>query len=217
MATIANSPEQATRKVILHDVSWDTYGRLLAEHGDKTGTRFTYDRGTLEITSPSLRHERFKDVIADSFRIVADEMGVDFVGVGSTTFRRKDLDRGFEPDSCFYVENADRIRGQDEIDLERDPPPDLIIEVDITSPSLPRFPIFAGVGVPEVWRYDGVSLQIFCLADHDYVQTDESATLPGVTGALLTQFVEASKTQKRPAWLSEVRAWARRRERGSRG
>jgi Uma2 family endonuclease len=209
MSQLLNPPERATQKVILHDTSWETYERLLAEHGESTGTRFTYDRGTLEIMSPSLKHERLNDVIADSFKAVADEMGVDFVGAGSTTFRREDLDRGFEPDSCFYIANADRVRDQDEIDLDRDPPPDLVIEVDITSPSLPRFPIFAAVGVPEVWRYDGARLRIFRLAGDGYGPAEESAALRGVPGDVLSAFVEASKGTKRAAWLRGVREWAR--------
>ncbi len=214
MAQVLGSPEQATQKVILHNVSWGTYERLLAEHGEGTGTRFTYDRGTLEIMSPSLKHERLNDVIADAFKAVADEMGIDFVGAGSTTFRREDLDRGFEPDSCFYIVNADRIRDMDEINLERDPPPDLVIEVDITSPSLPRFPVFAAVGVPEVWRYDGARLQVFRLIGDKYIEMDASAALPGVPGARLTEFVEASKSMKRTAWLGEMRAWVREIDKG---
>lgn len=206
MAQVQSPAEQ---KVILHNISWETYQRLLTEHGESAGTRFTYDRGALEIMTASLRHERLNRLSASLFAVIADELEIDFVAAGSTTFRREDLERGFEPDSCFYIQNADRIRDRDEVDLSQDPPPDLVIEIDITSPSLPRFPIFAAVGVPEVWRYDGVQVTIFKLVVGNYVAAEESAALPGVTGEILTRFMQASETEKRTAWLRQVRAWAR--------
>ncbi len=206
MAQVLSPIEQ---RVILHNISWETYQRLLTEHGESTGTRLIYDRGALEIMIVSLKHERLNRLVADLFTIIADELQIDFVGAGSTTFRREDLERGFEPDSCFYIKHADRIRDKDEVDLSTNPPPDLIIEIDITSPSLPRFPIFAAVGVPEIWRYDGVQVAIHQLVSGNYVAMDDSTALPGVTGELLTRFMQASETQKRTAWLRQVRAWAR--------
>lgn len=206
MATDISPPEQ---RVILHNISWETYQRLLTEHGESVGTRFTYDRGALEIMIVSLRHERLNRLIADLFTIIADESKLDFVTAGSTTFRRQDLERGFEPDSCFYIEHADRIRDQDEIDLSRDPPPDFIIEVDVTSPSVPRFPIFAAVGVPEVWRCDGAQVRILRLTSGSYVEATESVALPRVTSDVLTRFMQASEQQQRTVWLRDVRAWAR--------
>ncbi|MDQ3753524.1 MAG: Uma2 family endonuclease [Acidobacteriota bacterium] len=206
MAQVLSPIEQ---RVILHNISWETYQRLLTEHGESTGTRLIYDRGALEIMIVSLKHERLNRLLADLFTFIADELQIDFVGAGSTTFRREDLERGFEPDSCFYIKHADRIRDKDEVDLSTNPPPDLIIEIDITSPSLPRFPIFAAVGVPEIWRYDGVQVAIHQLVSGNYVAMDDSTALPGVTGELLTRFMQASETQKRTAWLRQVRAWAR--------
>lgn len=131
------------------------------------------------------------------------------MNLGSTTFKREDFKRGFEPDSCFYIQNAERIRGKDEIDLHIDPPPDLVIEIDITSGSIHKLPIYAALGIPEVWRYTGKRLIILKLDAEGYVEVEESLTLPGLTGAIIVRFIEDSQTLKRPAWMKSIREWAR--------
>lgn len=136
MATVPQPVEQATQKVILQHVSWDTYERLLSEREHSPGTRFNYDRGTLEIMIVSLRHERLKHRLSTLVEVIAEELGIDTEGAGSTTFRRRDARGGSEPDACFYFEHAARMRVQDDVDLDVDPPPELVIEIDITSPSL---------------------------------------------------------------------------------
>ena len=132
MTTIA-PPEQ---RVILENVSWETYERLLAESIDSVGTRFTYDEGALEIMVGSIAHENPNRTLAQLVEIVAEETDRDLHRAGSTTFKRKDLAKGFEPDSCFYIGHAQEARGREELDLVTDPPPDLVIEVDITRSSL---------------------------------------------------------------------------------
>jgi Uma2 family endonuclease len=132
METIKSPAEQ---RVVLHNIGWDTYERLLANHENNSAPRLTYDRGELEIMSPSPEHEALNRSIALLVEFVASEMGIDVYDLGSTTFKREDLERGFEPDSCFYIENEERVRGKDRIDLTVDPPPDPVIEIGITSPS----------------------------------------------------------------------------------
>jgi Uma2 family endonuclease len=148
-------------------------------------------------------------VIADIFSAIADELEIDFIPAGSTTFDREDLEQGFEPDSCFYIQNANRMRGQTKIDLHTDPPPDLVIEIDITHPSLNKFPIFAGLGIAEVWRYSKGALTIFKLEGGEYREQAASALLPGVTGARLTELIAAGQQMKRTEWSRNVREWAR--------
>ena len=160
METVKGPAEQ---RVMLHNVSWETYARLVAERGDRRVPRFAYDRGELEIMSPSTEHESVAYLLGLLVALFAGETGVNAYGVGSTTFKREDLERGFEPDSCFYVQNEERIRGKSRIDLDADPPPDLVIEVDITSPSLAKLPIYARIGVREIWRHDGERVSIFVL------------------------------------------------------
>ena len=195
--------------VILDRVSWETYEQLLSENGDNSGTHFTYDQGLLEIMVLSAEHENYKDIIFLLINLVAEEMSIDVVSYGSTTFKRKDLARGFEPDACFYIQNEARMRGKKRINLSVDPAPDLVIEIDITSPSLNKFPIFAALGVEEVWRYDGERVGIFALEAGQYVEQAKSSLLPPVTGKLVTEWVDASQLMKRTAWLRLVREWTR--------
>jgi Uma2 family endonuclease len=197
------------RKVILHNVRWETYERLLAEQESSSGPRFTYDRGELEIMSPSTEHEEYNRTVALLVEIFAAEVGLDVRNVGSMTFRREDLERGFEPDSCFYVQNEERVSGKPQIDLAVDPPPDLVIEVDITSPSLNKLPIYAQIGVPEVWRYDGGRIAILRLERTGYSDAPVSATLPSLSSSALSDLVEKNKAMKRSVWIREVREWVR--------
>jgi Uma2 family endonuclease len=200
---------ESAQCVILYGISWETYERLLAEHQESSGTHFTYDRGRLEIMVLSAKHEAVKHVLALLVEVLAEELNIDVYGLGSTTFRRADLERGFEPDACFYIQQEALVRGKDEIDLTVDPPPDLIIEIDITSPSLNKFPVFAALGIPEVWRYNGARVSCFRLEGDEYIERAESVALPKVTNAALTEFVEQDKRLKRTAWLRRVREWVR--------
>src|SRR5215831_12211189 len=189
MAAVLHLPEQ---KVILKGVSWETYERLLAEHEGESGTRFAYDSGILEILVPS------------------EEMALNIESLGSTTLKRPDLLKGFEPDSCFYIQHAEAIRDNEEIDLTVDPPPpDLVIEIDITSPSLDKFPLYAAVGVPEVWRYEGTHVNMYRLVGEHYVAVPRSAVLPLLTNEHATRFLEERKQEPSMVWFRAVRAWAR--------
>ena len=211
MATVVQPAEQVTQRVILPHVCWETYERLLADHQESSGIHFTYDQGRLEILVPSLRHEKLKHTLATLVELLAGALNIDIEGAGSTTFRRHDLARGFEPDACFYVAHAARMRQREDIDLTVDPPPDLVIEVDITSPSLNKMPIFAALGVPEVWRYDDRQVSIFTLGAGKYTLVEESAAFPGVTREVVSQFVEAGKTLQRMDWQRSVRDWVHNR------
>jgi Uma2 family endonuclease len=204
MATVLSPPEQ---RIILRNVSWETYERLLAENVDSSNPRFTYDRGVLEIMSPSAEHEELSHVLTLLVNVVAEELDIDIRGFGSTTFRREDLARGFEPDSCFYIQSVERISGRATLDLTIDPPPDLVIEIDLTNSSLDKFPIYAQVGVPEIWRYDATELRILRLENAGYVEHEESIVLSVLTRSVLSQFVADSKSLRRTMWIRRVRAW----------
>lgn len=205
----ATQPREAVQRVILPGVSWSTYEALLADMQDSHAAHFAYDQGVLEIMAPSYEHESVKGHLALLVNALAEEFDIDVTGAGSTTFRREDLAKGFEPDECFYIRHAELVRGKKQIDLTNDPPPDLVIEIDITGPSLSKFPIFAALGIPEVWRYDGTRVTIFTLAGNEYVERPESIALPKVTSAILTELLGASRQVKRTAWLRQVRTWAR--------
>ncbi len=212
METVGRSVEG---KVILHNVRWKTYERLLPEQVSSSAPRFTYDRGELEIMSPSTVHEEHNRTIALLVELFAEEAGLDVRHVGSMTFRREDLGRGFEPDSCFYVQNEENVSGKAHIDLASDPPPDLVVEVDIPSPSFNKLPIYAQIGVPEVWRYDGGRLEILRLERTEYASVPRSAVLPPLTSSVLSDLLAESKVKKRRNWMREVRGWARSHARSS--
>lgn len=209
MATAPQHLEHATQKVILQHVSWETYERLLSERDHNPGTRFNYDQGTLEIMIVSLRHERLKHRLSTLIEVIAEELRIDTEGAGSTTFRRRDTRGGFEPDACFYFEHATRMRVQDDVDLDTDPPPELVVEIDITHPSLNKLPIYAALGVPEIWRHDGRSVSIMRLANQHYVESPASKVLPGILEMDLNAWLALSEQETRATWLSTVRTRVR--------
>lgn len=200
------SPNQ---RVVLRNVSWKTYLALLADHQESSAPRFAYDRGTLEIMSPLPEHEEINRRLASVVENTAVEWRMSFRNLGSTTFKREDLGRGFEPDSCFYLQNADRVRHKAHIDLTVDPPPDLVIEVDMTRSSLDKLPIYAALGVPEVWRYDAKRLAILVLEAGVYQEREESLALPRVSAAALSALLRESQEMDPPDWILRVRDWAR--------
>jgi Uma2 family endonuclease len=204
--TMIAPPEE---RVVLENVSWETYERLLAEIIESVGKRFTYNEGTLEIMVVSFAHENPNRTLALLVEIVAEETDRDFRHAGSTTFKRRDLAKGFEPDSCFYIGHADQVRGKGELDPMTDPPPDLVIEVDITRSSLNRFPIFAAMGVPEVWRFDGDRVAMYHLEAGHYVEIETSLALAPLTASQSTIFLDESLRQKSTVWLRRVREWVR--------
>lgn len=206
MSLVISPPEQ---RVLLNNVSWLMYEDLLEAHRDQSVPRFTYDRGCLEIMSPSSEHEQLKETVALLVNIIAEEVGVNAEGYGSTTFRREDLARGFEPDASFYIASLPRVKGKAELDLHIDPPPDMVIEIDITHGSLPKFPIFAQLKVPEVWLYDNQALRIFRLEDDRYTEQLTSAALAKASAGDLSRLLGESRTLERLVWLRRVRMWAR--------
>lgn len=207
MTTVLSPTEQ---KVIIENVSWQTYERLLADLADRSAPRLTYDRGILEIMSPTSRHEELNRNLALIVTILAAALGLDVRNLGSTTFRREDINRGFEPDSCFYIEHEASVRGQAKVDLNRDPPPDLVIEIDITSGSLDKFPIYGQVGVPEIWRYDGHRLSIYHLLNDEYQASESSRAFREVKAADLARLLQESLNQPSTQWLRLLQDWADR-------
>jgi len=213
MATTIDLTQQVgEQRFVLSHVSWATYESLLADYTDDSAPRFTYSEGMLEIMSPTSEHEEINLTLAMIADIVAEEQQVEFKGLGSTTFRRRDLKKGTEPDSCFYIQNVERIRGKKEIDLKVDPPPDLVIEVEITSPAVPKLPVYARLGVPEIWLYDGRAPRILRLTGDQYENSNRSGVLPCLTESVLSDFLEQSKTLSTLNWRRVVRAWAREQQ-----
>lgn len=193
MTTLLHTPPPeapAGERFVLHGVSWEAYEVLVREVNDRR-VRMTYDRGALELMSPSFDHERVAEVIGQLIKAYCDELRIDYRSAGSTTLRRRDALRGLEPDRCYYVASEALIRGRDDLDLTRDPPPDLAIEVDMTRRSIDREPIYAALGVPEVWRWQAGRIVVLRLRpDGTYAAAESSAQFPKLRVADLARFVE---------------------------
>ena len=177
---------------------------MLKDLENSSSPRLAFDQGVLEIMSPHLDHEETNRTLASLVEMALEEMDLDFRNAGSTTFKREVLERGFEPDSCFYIQSVDRIRNKKRIDIEVDPPPDVLIEIDLTSDSLNKFPLYAALGVPEVWRYEN-ALEIWVLDQSRYVRHTKSASIPILTDKLVSEMLKASFAAKRPGWLRQTR------------
>lgn len=164
--------------VVLRQVSWNTYNTL-RDQEDNRHVRMTYDRGDLFLMSPGKLHERIGELLAQMICTWTEVHEVPRQSAGSTTMRSALLERGFEPDKSFYLQNELRVRNRDEYDPDIDPPPDLTVEVDVTSLSTVRMPIYARFGVPEVWRWIDSSIEIYRLQGEAYIRVEHSGCLPG--------------------------------------
>jgi len=167
----------------------------------------------LELVTPSMPHEEDADIVAQVVKIVSAVLGIPIRSVASTTFRRKDLQLGFEPDASFYVQNEPRIRGQREVDLAIDPPPDLVLEMEMSRSALNKLALFASMGIPEVWRCDGERVTIRILEHDGYRESDVSHALPVLTSAIVERFLADSRSMLSPEWFQTVSEWARQQSR----
>jgi Uma2 family endonuclease len=196
-------------RVLLHSISWEQFERILEDLGEHRAARIAYDNGTLEIMTPLPEHEYFKEVMGDAVKDVADELDINYASYGFTTWRKRIKMAGLEPDNCFYFQNEAIVRGRLEIDLQGDPPPDLALEIDITHKSLDRFPIYARLGVPELWCYDSGDLKIYHLENGAYVEAETSLALPQLPVKELPKIIERHRAEGQRAVRRAVRAWAR--------
>jgi len=191
--------------LVFQHVSWEQYEELLEDLVGRPGMRVNYDEGKLEIMAPLPEHEEYKDFIFRLACALAEELHVPLETRGSATWKRRDLQKAAEPDTCFYVESAPRIIGKRHIDLSSDPPPDIVVEVDTTNESLGKFPTYAALGVPEIWRYDGTRVEFHQLTFGRYVQVAASRFFPGLTPVMLADAIESSKTRGQADALAAFR------------
>ncbi|HEX8196198.1 MAG TPA: Uma2 family endonuclease [Pyrinomonadaceae bacterium] len=200
------------QKLILQGVGWDFYEEILKEFEDSNALHFAYDDGFLEVEVPTLKHEKPNRILTRLVQIICDELQIDFIDAGQTTFRKKSKAKGVEPDTGFYIENESKVRELLEIDLQKDPPPDLVIEVDVTSPSLDKMPIYAALGVPEVWLYKGERVEFYKLESEDYREIENSIALPILSSGKATEFLQAGLSESSSKWFQMVRDWAKKAE-----
>ena len=200
------SSASMTQRVILRRISWQTYKRLLSELGDQRASRLAYDQGVLEITMPSDRHETHNKLLERMIETLTEELDLPAKSFGSTTRNREDLERGTEPDSCYYIQHVGHIEGR-HVDLATDPPPDLIIEVDISRPSGRRIDIYKQLGVPEIWRYSSDGVEMYQLQEEEYRLCDTSLAFPMVSTGVINQFLQQAETQDDTSFIQTWRRW----------
>lgn len=204
----SNTLIQPTEIIHLSGISWQTYENLLTELSASRRLRLTYNRGTLEIMVPSPEHEINKKVLGRFVETLAEELEVKIQPLGSTTFKRPELS-GAEPDECFYVSNINIIKGKKRINLQQDPPPDLVVEVDITSSSKNRFEVYADMGVPEIWRYDGNNFSINILENNKYIAVEKSLAFPNLPILEIANFLAQVGEKDYLELVREFRSWVK--------
>jgi Uma2 family endonuclease len=187
--TIKQAPQIQEKRVTLDGITWESYQQILHALPQKRTSHLTYDCGTLEITMPLESHEWASELIGLFIRILTVEMGLKLKSLRSTTINRQDLDRGAEPDCAYYIQNQARVAGKT-IDFTQDPPPDLVVEVDITHTDIDKNRIYASMGVPEFWRYNGRELKIYKLEQNTYLECDRSPTFDWIDKEYLYRFLE---------------------------
>lgn len=196
----------------LRQVNWSDFEAILDEMGDRRASRVAYFQGVLEIRMPLPEHEKAKIMIGEFVKILLDELEIDWEPYGSTTFKHPEMAAGLEPDDCFYIQNAARMIGRVRLDLSVDPPPDLAIEVDVTSKT--KLAAYLALGVPEMWRYEDGKLEVFILHEGEYLQVDNSpifGNLPVIQGILL--FLKLTEIAGASAARRAFRKWVREQNR----
>jgi Uma2 family endonuclease len=200
-ATLIQSPD----RVILPNISWQTYQLLLRDFEQEPAVRLTYDQGALEIRMPLDPHETYKKLLGRLIEAATEELNIEIRSLGSRTCDREDLAKGIEPDQCYYIQNEALVRGIAQIDLNQFPPPDLALEIDITSSSINRMSIYAALGIPEIWRYDGQNLSILRLQDGKYISQYRSSAIPSLMAADILRFLALSNTVGENSLIKQFR------------
>ncbi|UKO99276.1 Uma2 family endonuclease [Nostoc sp. UHCC 0870] len=199
----------AEQRTVLQNVSWETFEALLRDTGEDRGSRFAYDCGTLEIITPLFEHENPKIQFDRLIFALVEELDLEIKSAGSTTLKLPLAKRGIEPDNCYYIQNEFRVRGKEKLNLETDPPPDLAIEIDITSSSVNKFNIYSALGIAELWRYDGQNLKFYHLVEGQYIEHEFSLAFPIVSVNDISKFIPQSKSMGEIALLKSFRVWVR--------
>jgi Uma2 family endonuclease len=191
----------------MHDVSWEEYEDLLGSVGEATWLRISYDEGTMEIMTVSPRRESLSALIERMMTLIGLILRIKILFFGSATMRKRRKKKGNEPDACFYIQSADLIGNKIDIDFENDPPPDIAVEVDVYHASQSKFPIYAALGVSEIWHYDEYELKIYHLEDDQYVEAKASLALPMLTSRKLTELLNLSRTKDQHEVLLAFEKW----------
>lgn len=194
----------AEKRVTLYHVSWRSYEKILDALGDSRAARLTYYNETLEIVTPLEEHESSSDAIGSLIHLLTEELNLNIKSMGSTTLKIPSLKLGAEPDKCYYIQNEPAVRGK-KVDLTVDPPPDLVLEVDITHTDINKLQLYQEMKVPE-WRYNGKTLTIYLLNQNQYEESQASA-IPLITKPRIYEFLADCNTQGETQSKRAFRSW----------
>jgi Uma2 family endonuclease len=181
--------------ITFHHVSWEDYEELLDQVGEASGLRISFNEGTLQVMSLSPEHEKYARFFEKITTATSLRLRLKILSFGSATMKKSRRLKGKEPDACFYVQSADALGAKIQLDFETDPPPDIAVEVDVHHTSHDTFSIYAGLGVPEIWHYDGSTLTIYQLQDGAYTEVTTSPALPMFTNQILTEFLNRLRAE----------------------
>ncbi|MEH2133893.1 MAG: Uma2 family endonuclease [Nostoc sp.] len=196
------------QQTLLKDISWQQLENILAEMGEKRAARISYSHGWLEIMVPLTEHEKDKEYIGELVRILLDKLQIDFEPFGSTTLKNERSQQAVEPDTSFYIQNQAAVIGKNRIDLNIDPPPDLAIEIDITSRT--RFENYEILGVSELWRHTQQGLEISVLQEGKYIKSQSSPNFPNIPIVeLVNEYVQQCLTIGRSQAMRNFRDWVK--------
>jgi Uma2 family endonuclease len=204
MATAIVSAPHAEDRSVLREISWETYVTLCDENQSRA-TQMAYFEGYLEIMTVGKMHEVAKGLLTIMVAAIAESLGMDFEDTGQHTFRHPSKKIGFEADLSYYLNHLAHVRATSELDLAKDPAPDLVIDVDISRNSQRKLLMYAALGIREVWRYEGATLRIYRLSGQEYETASESLVFPGVSAAQLDLLLRSGWQMPRPDWLKHVR------------
>ncbi len=193
---------------IFHNVAWDEYEELLEQIGEtRPGLRISYNDGTLKVVSVSTRHEKYACFLSSLVAHISLRLRINILFFGSMTMRKREKSKGTEPDNCFYVQPAATIGSRLDLDFTVDPPPDVVVEVDILHDSRDNHLIYAALGVPEIWRYNGWKATILHLQENDYVEAEASCALPMITPTILAAYLARMRQEGEFAAIIAFDEW----------
>ena len=194
------------QQLLLNDLDWQQFEAILSELGESRASRLSYSNRVLEIMVPLPEHEKDKEIISDMVKLLLEALNINFESLGSTTFKNKRMNQAFEPDACFYIQNYQAMIGKNRLNLDIDPPPDLVIEIDITSHT--RFDNYKLLGVGELWRYTQTGLQINLLQEEEYIDSLTSPNFPNIPIIeLINQEIEQSQKLGRSEAIRKFKNW----------
>ena len=209
LEAIAYMPMGAS--LCVNNVAWADYEQLMDDLRGNNSVRVYYDHGRMEIMSPLRKHEAPVGIIARLISVLSDELEIDIEPLGSTTLKSEMQEQGAEPDDSFYVQNAAAVIGKDDLDLAHDPPPDIVIESDLTSSSLDKLPIYAGLGVPEIWLISKQQVRVLVLTGNQYQDAVKSSVFPFLPAETLTEFISQGINEGATAAARAFRDWVKLR------